>query len=86
MAAAVQHGGLSVTASQIADIRAAGATDLEIHDTVLIAAAFCMMNRHVDGLAAITPEDPAVYAAGAQRLIKDGYVPPSAKENATGIG
>ena len=70
MAAAVQHGGLSVTASQIADIRAAGATDLEIHDTVLIAAAFCMMNRYVDGLAAIT--------AGAQRLIKDGYVPPSA--------
>jgi hypothetical protein len=37
-----------------------------------------MMNRYVDGLAAITPEDPAVYAAGAQRLIKDGYVPPSA--------
>jgi alkylhydroperoxidase family enzyme len=58
------------TASQIADARAAGATDLEIHDTVLIAAAFCMMNRYVDGLAAIT--------AGAQRLIKDGYVPPSA--------
>jgi uncharacterized peroxidase-related enzyme len=78
IAAAVQHSGLSVTASQIAAARAAGATDLEIHDTVLIAAAFCMMNRYVDGLAAITPEDPAVYAAGAQRLIRDGYVPPSA--------
>lgn len=58
MAAAVQHGGLSVTASQIADIRAAGATDLEIHDTVLIAAAFCTMNRYVDGLAAITRKTP----------------------------
>jgi hypothetical protein len=49
---------------QIADARAAGATDLEFHDTVQIAAASCMMNRYVDGLAAIT--------AGAQRLIKDG--------------
>jgi uncharacterized peroxidase-related enzyme len=78
IAAAVQDSGLSVTVSQIAAARAAGATDLEIHDTVLIAAAFAMMNRYVDGLAAITPEDPAVYAGGAQRLIEDGYVPPSA--------
>ena len=78
IAAAVRDSGLSVTPGQIAEARAAGATDLEIHDTVLITAAFCMMNRYVDGLAAITPEDPAVYAAGAQRLIKDGYVPPSA--------
>lgn len=78
IAAAVRDSGLSVTPGQIAEARAAGATDLEIHDTVLIAAAFAMMNRYVDGLAAITPQDPAVYAAGAQRLIKDGYVPPSA--------
>ena len=78
IAAAVRDSGLSVTPGQIAEARAAGATDLEIHDTVLIAAAFAMMNRYVDGLAAITPEDPAVYAAGAQRLIKDGYVPPAA--------
>jgi len=78
IAAAVRDSGLSVTPGQIAEARAAGATDLEIHDTVLIAAAFAMMNRYVDGLAAITPQDPAVYAAGAQRLIKDGYAPPSA--------
>jgi len=75
IAAAVQQSGLSVTAEQIAEARAAGATDLEIHDTVLIAAAFCMFNRYVDGLATIAPEDPAVYAAGAQRLIKEGYLP-----------
>ena len=78
IAAAVQHSGLSVTAGQVAAARAAGATDLEIHDTVLISAAFCMMNRYVDGLATIAPEDPAVYAAGAQRLISQGYLPPSA--------
>jgi len=42
-----------------------------------IAAAFAMMNRYVDGLATIAPDDPAVYAAGAQRLINEGYLPPS---------
>ena len=79
IAAAVQHSGLSVTAGLVADARAAAATDLEIHDTVLIAAAFAMMNRYVDGLATIAPEDPAVYAAGAQRLISQGYLPPPAE-------
>ena len=76
IAAAVRDSGLDVTAEHIAAARAAGATDLEIHDTVLIAAAFCMMNRYVDGLGATAPEDPAVYAAGAQRLITAGYLPP----------
>lgn len=75
IAAAVQQGGLHVTAELVAQARAAGATDLEIHDTVLIAAVFCMFNRYVDGLATIAPEDPALYAAGAQRLITDGYLP-----------
>jgi uncharacterized peroxidase-related enzyme len=77
IAAAVQRSGLDVTAEQITAARAAGATDVEIHDTVLIAAAFCMLNRYVDGLATIAPEDPALYAAGAQRLIKGGYLPPN---------
>jgi uncharacterized peroxidase-related enzyme len=78
IAAAVQRGGSAVTAERVASARAEGATDLEIHDTVLIAAMFCMFNRYVDGLATIAPDDPAVYAAGAQRLIAHGYVPPSA--------
>ena len=42
------------------------------------SAAFCMMSRHVDGLATIAPEDPALYAASAQHLIKEGYLPPPA--------
>ena len=79
IAAAVQRGGLQVTDEHIAARpRGRGATDLEIHDTVLIAAAFCMMNRYVDGLATIAPDDPALYAAGAQHLIKEGYLPPPA--------
>jgi uncharacterized peroxidase-related enzyme len=76
IAAAVRHSGLNVTAELVAQARAADATDLEIHDTVLIAAVFCMFNRYLDGLATIAPDDPALYAAGAQRLIKDGYLPP----------
>ena len=77
IASAVRRGGDAVAAEHITQARAAGATDVEIHDTVLIAAAFCMFNRYVDGLGATAPEDPAVYAAGAQHLIAHGYLPPS---------
>jgi uncharacterized peroxidase-related enzyme len=78
IAAAVQRGGLNVTVELVAQAQAEEATDLEIHDTVLIAAVFCMFNRYVDGLATIAPEDPALYAAGARRLVKRGYIAPSA--------
>ena len=78
IASAVTQSGRAVTAEHVAGARAAGATDMEIHDTVLIAAAFCMFNRYVDGLATIASEDPALYAAGAQRLVKQGYLAPSA--------
>ncbi|OPG03906.1 carboxymuconolactone decarboxylase, partial [Microbispora sp. GKU 823] len=46
---------------------------LEIHDTVLIAAAFCMFNRYVDGLGTFAPEDPAAYAAMAEKIVAVGY-------------
>ena len=78
IASAVRDSGRAVTAEQVAGARAAGATDVEIHDTVLIAAAFCMFNRYVDGLATTASDDPSTYAAGAQRLITQGYVAPSA--------
>jgi uncharacterized peroxidase-related enzyme len=77
IASAVRHSGLDVQEQDVAAARAAGATDLEVHDTVLIAAVFCMFNRYVDGLAATTPRDPALYAAGAQLLIQHGYHPPA---------
>jgi len=76
IAAQVQQGGRSVTDKDIAAARAEGATDREIHDAVLIAAAFCMFNRYVDGLAAVTPDDPAYYAAAGQHLADHGYAPP----------
>jgi alkylhydroperoxidase/carboxymuconolactone decarboxylase family protein YurZ len=73
IASAVQEGGLKVTSQQVAAARAAGATDTEIHDCVLIAAAFCMFNRYVDGLATVAPDDPDGYAAAAQYIVEYGY-------------
>jgi uncharacterized peroxidase-related enzyme len=72
----VRVDGRLVTADAIAKARAAGATDVEIHDTVLIAAAFCMYNRYVDGLGTPVPDDPAEYAAGARALVEYGYRTP----------
>jgi uncharacterized peroxidase-related enzyme len=73
IAARVQRGGLEVRHEDVARARMAGATDCEIHDAVLIAAAFCMFNRYVDGLATWTPDDPAVYRASAARVVEQGY-------------
>jgi uncharacterized peroxidase-related enzyme len=73
----VQKGGKHVTTEDIEHARQAGATDLEIHDTVLIAAAFCMYNRYVDGLATWAPQDPAAYTAMGARLAEQGYLAPA---------
>jgi alkylhydroperoxidase family enzyme len=75
IAGLVQQGGKQVSADDVAKARAEGATDVEIHDTVLIAAMFCMFNRWVDGLATPAPDDPAQYAAMADRLVTFGYQP-----------
>ena len=77
IAAAVRHSGKDVTPAQIARARAEGATDVEIHDAVLIAAAFCMFNRYVDGLATLTPADPALYDEMGRRMAAEGYLRPS---------
>ena len=73
IAGAVQRSGKAVTPELIAAARAEGATDVEIHDTVLIAAAFCMFNRYVDGLGTFAPADPEAYAASAKRIVEQGY-------------
>ncbi|MGC3946851.1 MAG: carboxymuconolactone decarboxylase family protein [Chryseolinea sp.] len=60
----------------VAAARDAGATDRDIHDTVLIAASFSMFNRYVDGLNTLTPTDPEAYAEMGKRMANVGYVPP----------
>ncbi|AGZ44973.1 carboxymuconolactone decarboxylase family protein [Actinoplanes friuliensis] len=70
----VRVDGRSVTPADIDQARAEGADDKTIHDTVLIAAAFSMFNRYVDGLATLTPENPAAYAQHAKNLAQGGYL------------
>lgn len=79
IAGKVQQDGKLVTAADVEAARKQGATDMEIHDTVLIAAAFCMYNRYVDGLATIQPADPAFYRERGARVARDGYATVSAE-------
>ena len=65
--------GKLVTTADIEKARRLGATDLEIHDTVLIAAVFCLCNRYVDGLATWAPDDPAFYRQRAALVAENGY-------------
>lgn len=76
IAGKVQQSGKAVTEEDIAEARKQGAGDHDIHDTVLIAAAFCMFNRYVDGLDSFTPTDPKAYEAMGQRMTSVGYVLP----------
>ena len=73
IAAKVQQSGKQVSEALVQEAKDLGATDLEIHDTVLIAAAFCMFNRYVDGLAASTPEELEVYTPMGERMINLQY-------------
>jgi uncharacterized peroxidase-related enzyme len=77
IAGKVQISGKLVSSADVEIARANGAGDRDIHDTVLIAAAFCMFNRYVDGLASLTPTDPAEYEAMGKRMGDFGYVMPS---------
>lgn len=74
IAGQVQRGGKHVTTEAVARARGEGATDVEIHDTVLIAAAFCMFNRYVDGLATTQPRDEAMYRERGKLVAREGYV------------
>jgi uncharacterized peroxidase-related enzyme len=83
IAGKVQLGGKHVTGEDIAAARDLGATDLEIHDTVLIAAVFCMCNRYVDGLGTWAPQDPDIYRERAARIVEHGYTGVTAAAIAT---
>jgi uncharacterized peroxidase-related enzyme len=74
IAGKVRKDGKLVTAADVDAARAQGATDREIHDTVLIAAAFCMYNRYVDGLGTWQPRDASMYDAMGKVLAGQGYV------------
>lgn len=79
IAGKVREGGKNVTPADVAAAREQGATDVEIHDTVLIAAAFSMYNRYVDGLATFQPENIADYKPMGKRMAHEGYGRPAAE-------
>jgi len=76
IAGKVQKDGKNVTAEDVERAKKQGASDKEIHDTVLIAAAFCMFNRYVDGLATWQPHDAEMYREIGKRVVTVGYVLP----------
>ena len=73
IAASVQKGGRNVSDDQVERAKTFGATDMEIHDTVLIAAAFCMFNRYVDGLGTSAPQDRMFYVNRGKERAEIGY-------------
>lgn len=75
----VQADARTVSEADVARAREHGATDRDIHDTVLIAATFCLFNRYVDGLATLSPTDPGVYEPMGERLAQHGYALPVSK-------
>jgi uncharacterized peroxidase-related enzyme len=74
IAGKVQKDGKLVTAEDITEAREQGASDIEIHDTVLIAAAFSMYNRYVDGLDTWQPTDEALYRERGKKTAREGYI------------
>jgi len=82
IAGKVQQDGKLVTEADVHAARILGATDLEIHDTVLIAAAFSMYNRYVDGLGTVQPTDPGMYEQMGKHLAEEGYTKPSIRQPA----
>ena len=73
IAASVQRGGKAVTQQQVDSALASGAIEKEIHDTVLIAAAFCMFNRYVDGMGTWAPQDRNFYIQRGKQRAEEGY-------------
>jgi len=86
IAGKVQRGGKHVTPEDVERALEQGATDKEIHDTVLITAAFCMFNRYVDGLGTWQPQDPEVYREIGQRIAKHGYNAPGWERSVSATG
>lgn len=73
IASLAQVSGKKVTPEAIQLARDTGATDQEIHDTVLLTGVFCLYNKYVDGLASVTPADPAYYKKLGERITTIGY-------------
>jgi uncharacterized peroxidase-related enzyme len=73
IARTVRQDALGLTDADVAAAREAGATDADVQLAVLIAAAFSMYNRIVDGFRAATPPVTAAYRDRAREIASHGY-------------
>ena len=73
LARVVQRNARDVTREDVTRAVQAGATDADTQLAVLIASAFCMYNRMVDGLRAKTPASAEAYRSRATEIADHGY-------------
>jgi uncharacterized peroxidase-related enzyme len=73
IARGVQRGARGLTRDEVTRALEAGATDVDTQLAVLIASAFSMYNRMVDGLRATTPASSEAYRARAVEIADHGY-------------
>ena len=78
IARTVQAAPLRLTQADVATARKAGATDGDVQLAVLIASAFSMYNRLVDGFRARTAPSTEAYRERAGEIAEKGYSAPSA--------
>jgi uncharacterized peroxidase-related enzyme len=73
IARGVQRNARAVARGEVERALAAGATDADTQLAVLIASAFCMYNRMVDGFRAATPASAEAYRDRASQIAEHGY-------------
>jgi uncharacterized peroxidase-related enzyme len=78
IARTVQGSPLRLREADVAAAHAAGASEGDVQLAVLIASAFSMFNRLVDGFRARTAPSTQAYAARAAEIADNGYSAPSA--------
>ena len=76
IARTVRRDGRDLTTDDVEAALAAGATDGDVQLAVLIASAFSMYNRLVEGFRARTPPDTEVYRERASEIAANGYSAP----------
>jgi uncharacterized peroxidase-related enzyme len=76
IARTVRRDPLELTVADVEAATAAGATDADVQLAVLIASAFSMYNRLVDGFRAATAPTTEAYRARAGEIAEHGYSAP----------
>ena len=72
IAGMVQKSGKEVSGEAVEDAKE-GTREMDIYDTVLIEAAFCMFNRYVDGLGTEIPGNMVAFAGKGAVIAEKGY-------------